>query len=367
MALIFPRLAQNFIKNGYFPTDAATLSRILSALDVGGPRARIYDPCCGEGVALAEIRHGLAELGGQITAFGVEYDQERAWHAKTILDQVIHADIADVMVSARSMGLLFLNPPYGLTVADRAGTGEREKSDRLEKAFYRQTITSLQFGGVLVLIVPHYVLDQEFANLLARNLERVSVWMAPEQQFKQSVLFGIKRRVDVPDPALVAQLVAASRGELPPELPEQWVGEPYVIPVASPAENFAFSAVRIDAPQLADELAGMPSSTLWPQFEAHCQSSIRLPRRPLRDLSQWHLALALASGQISGLVESTAGRRLLIKGATFKDKVAESSFEEREDGGHTETRTLTDRFTAVIKGIDFTEGAEAFGEIVTIR
>ena len=31
MALIFPRIAQNFIKNGYFPTDAVSLSRILAA------------------------------------------------------------------------------------------------------------------------------------------------------------------------------------------------------------------------------------------------------------------------------------------------------------------------------------------------
>ena len=32
MALIFQRLARNFIKNGYFPTDGETLSRILPML-----------------------------------------------------------------------------------------------------------------------------------------------------------------------------------------------------------------------------------------------------------------------------------------------------------------------------------------------
>lgn len=34
MALIFPRLARNFVCNGYFPTDEVTLERILGALDV---------------------------------------------------------------------------------------------------------------------------------------------------------------------------------------------------------------------------------------------------------------------------------------------------------------------------------------------
>ena len=31
MALMFPRLAQNFIKNGYFPTDEATIERFVKA------------------------------------------------------------------------------------------------------------------------------------------------------------------------------------------------------------------------------------------------------------------------------------------------------------------------------------------------
>ncbi|MEG7018866.1 class I SAM-dependent methyltransferase, partial [Pseudomonas aeruginosa] len=32
MALMFPRLARNFAKNGYYPTDEPTLERALNAL-----------------------------------------------------------------------------------------------------------------------------------------------------------------------------------------------------------------------------------------------------------------------------------------------------------------------------------------------
>ncbi|VFT50698.1 O-methyl transferase family protein [Pseudomonas aeruginosa] len=32
MALMFPRLARNFARNGYFPTDEVTLERALQAL-----------------------------------------------------------------------------------------------------------------------------------------------------------------------------------------------------------------------------------------------------------------------------------------------------------------------------------------------
>ena len=42
MALMFPRLARNFARNGYFPTDEPTLERTLSALR----------PADGEGASL---------------------------------------------------------------------------------------------------------------------------------------------------------------------------------------------------------------------------------------------------------------------------------------------------------------------------
>src|SRR3546814_8859330 len=50
MALMFPRLARNFIRNGYFPTDEPTLERALSALAPSPGAMSILDPCPGEAV-----------------------------------------------------------------------------------------------------------------------------------------------------------------------------------------------------------------------------------------------------------------------------------------------------------------------------
>ena len=44
MALMFPRLARNFIRNGYFPTDEPTLERALSALAPSPGSMSILDP-----------------------------------------------------------------------------------------------------------------------------------------------------------------------------------------------------------------------------------------------------------------------------------------------------------------------------------
>jgi tRNA1(Val) A37 N6-methylase TrmN6 len=365
MALIFQRLARNFIKNGYFPTDEATLAGILSALDIGGATLRILDPCCGEGTALAEVKHHLTECGAAVEALGVEFDAERAWHAKGLLDTVAHSDVADVLVTARSVGLLFLNPPYGHTVADRAGTSERARGDRLEKLFCRRVFPWLKLGGVLALIVPHYVLDAEFAELIARGFTRARVFMAPEQRFRQCVILGIRRRSDRPDPKVAARLEAVGRGELPDTLPEAWAEEPYLVPGVSEGAEFALRALRLDADQLGAELGRLAGHTLWPRFPALFSTAQTPNRPPLRAMSRWHLALALAAGQIGGVIRSKTGRTLLIKGDTFKEKETHVEYEERPDGTVAETRILTDRFVPVIRAIDLTPGP-GYGDIVTI-
>jgi 16S rRNA C967 or C1407 C5-methylase (RsmB/RsmF family) len=83
MALMFPRLARNFARNGYYPTDEITLERTLQALAPSPTgKMRIFDPCAGEGVALAEIAHALDRE--RTDTYAVEYDQERADHCKTL-------------------------------------------------------------------------------------------------------------------------------------------------------------------------------------------------------------------------------------------------------------------------------------------
>ena len=367
MALMFTRLARNFIKNGYFPTDEATLSCILSALAPAGEQVRIHDPCCGEGVALAEIKRHLQEQGAAVQSLGIEFDAERAWHAKQLLDVTIHSDVQDVFLSQRSCGLLFLNPPYGFTVADQAGTAEPGHTDRLEKVFLRRTMNCLQLGGVLVLIVPHTVVDEDMAGVLARNFKRLQLFMAPERQFRQCVIFGVRKRAGHPSAAVVEALVkAAGAGELGEGLPEQWPHEPYAIPAMVADPEFRFNAIRIDGPQLADELRRLARHTLWPQFQTVFSQTARAHRPPLRPLSKWHLALALAAGQITGTVRGADGRVLFIKGDTFKQKTRTVEAVISEKGDLSETVVLTDTFVPIIRGIDLTPGP-GLGTIVTIR
>ena len=382
MALIFPRLARNFVKNGYYPTDSETLSRINQALQFEGKHCRILDPCCGEGAALKEVRDHLADRSeGSIETFAVEYNRERAWEAKKHLDHVIHGDIQDCMIGARQFGLLFLNPPYGDKVGDKAQlAAEADGRLRMEKEFYRRTNGLLQFGGVMVLIVPYYTLDKEFSTWISRHFRDVRVYMAPEQQFQQAVVFGVRHKVTERWAATAAyrdtlkHLVAVGSGDVQAEeLPEDWSEQcfsdgqdgRYVVPEAREAGKFYI--VRLDGDQLADCLGSLRSG-LWSQYENVIgQQRAWSHKRPLCDVSDWHLALLLAAGQVSGVVRSQDGRTFVVRGDTYKDKIVTTSQEAKPKGGVSTVRTHTDIFVPAIRGLDMTPGSDTYGEVFTIK
>src|SRR3546814_4743278 len=101
----------------------------------------------------------------------------------------------DTMISRQAFGLLWLNPPYGDLARDTSGNlgYEGKGRARLEKLFYQRMLPLLQYGGILVFILPSYVLDQEMVGWLTRHFADLSVFQAVDKQFKQVVVFG--RRV----------------------------------------------------------------------------------------------------------------------------------------------------------------------------
>lgn len=370
MALMFPRLARNFARNGYYPTDEMTLERTLQALAPSPTgKMRIFDPCAGEGVALAETAHALGR--DRVETYAVEYDQERANHCKTLLDRVLHSDLMDTMISRQAFGLLWLNPPYGDLVADHAGASQYQGNGRrrLEKMFYQRALPLLQYGGVMVLIVPHYLLDDELCGWLCNHFTELRIYNAADPTFKQVVIFGIRiRRQDLARPQEVkyvrARLQAIGAGTLSAEaLPTTWTWEPYrVLPASTDLEHFY--RISLEPEQLSEEVKRLRG--MWPDFTLHFGQSGAQPRPPVRELSRWHLALALAAGAISGVVTSKTGRVLVLKGDTYKDKVRKTEFTEDQDGNVSEVRILTDRFVPIIRAWDMTSGSTNFGKVITI-
>lgn len=373
MALMFQRLARNFVRNGYFPTDEDTIERVLGTLEPTEGTVNILDPCCGEGTALAEVAHALKFGDMGVQSFGIEYNAERAYHAKTLLDRCLHADLMDTVVQPRSFGLLWLNPPYGDLVSDQvsASVSRWKGRKRLEKLFYERSVSTLQFGGVMVLIVPSYALDAEFSAWIARHFREVQVFRAATDQFQQVVVLGIRERNQGSgDKDVRNHLAAVGCGDVLPDVlphPHDWTGPLYPVPTIQNPGAVKFMTVRLDATQLS-EVLGQEGPSLWERFDLTFHQGVRGHRRPLRELSRWHLALALSAGQISGAVRSRDGRTFLVRGDTHKEKEVKVEHQVNERTGDvSETRIHLDRFVPVIRAINFTEGAHTFGQIFTIR
>jgi len=367
MALMFPRLARNFVKAGYFPTDEPTLERALSALAPDSGNLCILDPCAGEGVAIAEAAHALGRE--QAKAFAVEYDGERARHARTLVDHCIHGDLMDTIISRQSFGLLWLNPPYGDLTKDANGNVgyQGQGRPRLEKLFYQRSLSLLQYGGVLVFIIPHYVLDAELVGWITRHFADVRIYRAVDSQFKQVVIFGrrIRQREQAAARPTRGLLLQIGQGEEDAaELPQKWPFEPYLVP-ANPAEPEHFYRVTLEPAQFSEEVGKLQG--LWPMLDTHLGAAQQSMRPPARALSQWHLALALAAGAISGVVKSKTGKVLIVKGDTHKEKNLHCEYTEREDGSIAETRILTDKFVPLIRAWDMTPHSPTRGEVLTIR
>ena len=368
MALMFPRLARNFAKNGYYPTDELTLERVLSALAPANGPMTVIDPCAGEGVAIAETAHALGR--DLVSAYAVEFDGERARHARGLVDHCIQGDLMDTLISRQSFGMMWLNPPYGDLPRDDNGIDRHQFQGRprLEKVFYQRGLPLLQYGGVLVFIIPNYTLDAEVVGWLSRHFKDLRVFRAVETQFRQVVVFGV--RVRQRDQSTAAAKSARERllqigsGEIEAEeLPVEWPFLPYIVPAAQ-AEPERFFRVTLEPEQFAAEVQRLQG--LWPSIDAHLGVAQQSLRPPARALSQWHLALALAAGAISGVVTSRSGKVMVVKGDTHKAKSATTEYTEREDGSIAETRILTDRVVPVIRAWDLTPGPPTMGSVLTI-
>ncbi len=362
MAVMHPRVAHNYLKDGYYPTDEATLSLIAQRISLKAGCHRLLDPCCGEGLALEQLTHELVcHSQSQFHTYGVELNAERAQVASQRLYRVLRSNAFDTVIGAGSQTVLFLNPPYGDTVTDQVEKQSRDLA-RLEVQFTQRMLPTLKREGLFILVVPYPSLTPAFSRYLALRLQNVQIFMAATDRFKQVVVMGNKADMRgsqhlVERDKTLQGLVAVGMGEV---ISSRFTARNLfqITPVND--VPFRFEMVRPDTTQL--ETAFTDHQGLWPSFGMQFKTHHQSVPRPLRRLSPWHLSLSLAAGQISGKVVSNDGTRtLLVKGGTQKVQRTVTNIDENQT-----ITTKVDQFQPLIRAIEFTPG-ENFGRIVVIK
>ena len=304
MALMFPRLAPQLVRTGTSPRDEPTLERALAAL---APAESSNGPAVHHR-SLRRRRRGdrrkrARALGRkQVQAFAVEYEAERARHARQLVDRCIHGDLMDTLISRQELRPAVAQPAVWRPVQGHqtAMSATRARAaPGLEKLFYQKALPLLQYGGVLIYIVPHYVLDAELVGWLTRHFADLRIYRAVEAQFKQVVIFGrrVRQRDQASDSvkATRALLLQIGQGDAEAEeLPVEWPFLPYTVP-ASPAEPEHFYRVTMEPEQFAEEVGpaarapGRRSIRTWAPHSNRCG----LRRGPCRTgILPWRLLLA---------------------------------------------------------------------------
>ena len=300
-------------KLGFYPTPPKTLELLCKIVkrETDNGVLHIFDPCCGEGVALAAIATRSAQKELEVKSYGVELDAERAAKSREVLDNAVHCSIFDLTCPKEAFSLLLLNPPYDFDYR----TGLR--STRLEKTFFKETVDYLSAGGLIILIVPVNGIDSYMAKSLTYRFENIKAFRMPVeefQQFNQVVIFGTRKPKSSFEAETAQQLVEQLYNS--PFLSEEIVPQlSYTIPATSGPRLF-----RDSHPTIEDMVKDMTHSPLRKHMQRTMQSPEELSAvTPIMRLRLAHLANLLTAGFINGSV--TNGKEtIVVKGFTEQFK-----------------------------------------------
>ena len=283
-------------KGGYYPTPPSEMALVCRRLTTEpGAAINLFDPCCGEGIALKQMAEDLTSKGAAVKTYGVELEAGRAKKAKKALDRVLHSGYEEIRMTNGVISAMWLNPPYDTT-----------DGERVEVRFLRDlTERRLQPGGLLMYCVPQYVLKSA-ASTLASRFANLAVYRFTDTYypvFKQVVVFGYRREKSEPGPeARKTKERLANLGYLGPEaLPS--LDENDEVTFAVPSATGPVELFRDNKIDEEEARAAVTKSPLFARAEALVSppppSQVRM-KTPVLPLKIAHMGTAIAAGAVGG-------------------------------------------------------------------
>jgi SAM-dependent methyltransferase len=301
---------ESVAKAGYYPTSPSVVERVAALVRPAHPTTRqavrLLDPCCGTGAALRQF----ADAAGGET-YGIEIARDRWQEAEVVLDHALFASAFAVRLAHDAFSCLWLNPPYD----------HDDEAKRLEHAFLTTMSRALCPGGLLVFIVPQRRLVVS-ARYLAGHYARFACYRFPDPEFAnfgQVVLLAAKRDGAVGE-ARWKEQVETWASEPLPEVPPAGSPDPLYDLPALPGGPVLFASQFFD-PEVAAQQARQSGLWVSPALAERLWPAEERPVRPLMPLRRGHLAVLIAAGFLNNILLEADGRRILVKGRTYKEMV----------------------------------------------
>lgn len=186
----FHQSISNVGKLGFYPTDPQHCRKIAQMLSWPQGEVNVLEPSIGNAVALRTVIAGADK--SKLHTYGVEmnsniFEELKVKQEEMKVDYLLHADfLHGVKISNNRYSFCFCNPPYG------QGDG-----CRLEQEFVEKIFGYMKNKGLLVLVIPYYLLAEErFIKSFYGRFEPLGVYRfddAEYSKFKQIVIFAKRR------------------------------------------------------------------------------------------------------------------------------------------------------------------------------
>lgn len=338
----------NKINSGYVATQSTQLDYIKEIIEFTGP-TNILDSCAGTGAALVQLAQARGEH--HVTTYGVEIDQVRGEIAETMLDKCIIAPIESMMISNNAFGMVFVNPPYDVTLRGITGKVERKEAIELERA-----TRYLVPGGLMIYIIPIYRMAEErIARHLATYFDHPAVARFTDENFdeyRQVVFFGYKKNTAYKalDEHFYEQLlnIVELKEELPTlaDMAHDAVtkGFKWSIPDTSSIPIKTFATRLVNKSVISEAMKNSEGLTKFLSTAKPRSVDIQGKKAPL-PLASGQIAMLMSAGAINGMIGEGDDLHIL-RGAEIVSNVEEK--EETETGWVTKVRTKRDIAVKII-------------------
>lgn len=294
------------IKKGFYPLPMQAVPEICRVVSAH-PKATIYDPCCGEGVAVKAIADGLAIPPERI--YAAELDAQRSQKAAELLQGSTVYQGADFLSDSvwGNPSIVYCNPPF----ADELGGG------RSERVFFSRCLHIMEPGAIAIFVAPlHQAIDYTMWEVLSCYLRDITIHRVPEPcKYGEAVIIGVRRKINT-------QVDWSGRVRSAMTWDEA-ISRNFTAPPGAKVTHRKQSYTDAELQALAS------SSTANAMLEIQSTAKERAIRPPM-ELTHGHVALLLASGYLDGVVAKPGELPHVVRGST--KKVVEVKTEKTDTG-----------------------------------
>lgn len=316
-------------KQGFYPAAADAVKAWASHLKVGSPdKTTILEPCAGRGDAVKTLAESLGVPLSNVWA--CELDAGRGQQTRDNLEGatvLAPVDFNSIKCAVKSFSIAWVNPPFD----DEMGGGGRE-----ETRFLTRATQLLVPGGVVGLVLPEKVFNNNYSlqRHVAAFYEQVMILAFPEhvRPFGEVIVTGVRRKEESYGTSTTT--VRSMDTEFYWSVPEGH--RPKFFEKGGPTEQ---------------ELEGMlERSPLQRVFRGDKRGVTSTPILPL---SNGHVSLLLASGQVDGVVHPEGEDPHVVRGVTKKVQyTASESSEETADGGTKHLEVRKEKIVLSVRAVD---------------